>query len=150
MHARDALSTEIRHQHAVRTTTTTIAQDRLRCSNKVPFPLVVWRHRAGWWETNLVYMLSVEWVTDPLSAGHGCLLCIGPSCCDARCDVDLRGVVVCPGRALPLLGPCPMMAYPWLSDVLCFPCAGCDAGRCCKDGFYVLCSLLQGSSRISR
>ena len=46
-------------------------QDRLRCSNKVPFgmapPCV---DRAGWWETNLVYILSVEWVTDPFVLVH--------------------------------------------------------------------------------
>ena len=26
--------------------------------------------RAGWWETNLVYILSVEWITDPFVLVH--------------------------------------------------------------------------------
>ena len=87
--------------------------------------------RAGCWETNLVCLLSVEWVTDPFVLVHAYSdLPVAMLTAMLSCVVWWSALV-----GAPLERPCPMVAYPWLSDVLCFLCACCDAGRYCKDGF---------------
>ena len=68
-----------------------------------------------------VYLLLVEWVTDPFVLVHAYSdLPVAMLAAMLSCVVWWSALVGhCPGRTLPLWWPCPMVAYPWLSDVLC-------------------------------
>ena len=82
--------------------------------------------RAGCWETNLVYLLSAEWVMDPFVLVHAYWsmltdLPVAMLAAMLSCVVWWSALV----GHYPLWGPCPMVAYPWLSDVFCFLCACC-------------------------
>ena len=109
--------------------------------------------RAGCWETDLLYLFTVEWVTDPFVLVHAYSDLLGAM---------LAAMLSCVVWWSALVGHCPFggLAQWWLvpafQDVPGFPFAGCDAGRCLcglitwKVGCDALCSLLQDCSRISR